>query len=245
MDVMEKEAERSAGQFNERLNEQSNGQSQAQQYPQAQSEQINQTAPTKPVGGYQVNFCNFQKIEYMQEKRTPNFVWFLIAPVILVIIAVIGFRLGEREGMLTGILSSLFAFLCFLYGLWRCLKPSDNRYLKEHKWIVAGRNMYLGMIIDVERVHPIMDRISALNRESGFDFFRYVVRYIDSSGVMKEIRTLNVEDPDFYAVGKHVVVFERDGKAVVDGIAVYGGSEEPDPSYSIYREMLGDLKKLF
>ena len=228
MDVMEKEAERSAERLNGQLNERS-------------SEQL----PTKPAGVYQVNFCNFQKIEYMQEKRTPNFVWFLIAPVILVIIAVIGFRLGEREGMLTGILSSLFAFLCFLYGLWRHLKPSDNRYLRDHKWIVAGRNMYLGMIIDVERVHPIMDRISALNRESGFDFFRYVVRYIDSSGVMKEIRTLNVEDPDFYAVGKHVVVFERDGKAVVDGIAVYGGSEEPDPSYSIYREMMDDLKKLF
>ena len=228
MDAMEKEAERSAERLNGQLNERSN-------------EQL----PTKPVGGYQVNFCNFQKIEYMQEKRTPNFVWFLIAPVILVIIAVIGFRLGEREGMLTGILSSLFAFLCFLYGLWRHLKPSDNRYLKEHKWIVAGKNMYLGMIIDVERVHPIMDRLSAINRESGFDFFRYVVRYIDSSGVMKEIRTLNVEDPDFYAVGKHVVVFEREGKAVVDGIAVYGGSEEPDPSYSIYKEMLGDLKKLF
>lgn len=228
MDAMEKEAERSAERLNGQLNERSN-------------EQL----PTKPAGGYQVNFCNFQKIEYMQEKRTPNFVWFLIAPVILVIIAVIGFRLGGREGLLTGILSGLFAFLCFLYGLWRHLKPSDNRYLRDHKWIVAGRNMYLGMIIDVERVHPIMDRLSAINRESGFDFFRYVVRYIDSSGVMKEIRTLNVEDPDFYAVGKHVVVFEREGKAVVDGIAVYGGSEEPDPSYSIYREMLGDVKKLF
>jgi hypothetical protein len=159
------------------------------------------------------------KIKYTTEdENSACLVWYIIAILIAtppLILSIIG-GIKESNGIIyiVGlIISLLIGGLIALVG--RNQRKDCSLYINAHYRIMAQGKMYIGQVTDLKEHY---DRIRTRYGARTIITYSYIVKYTTDTGEEKIHDTYIVINTDRNAVGKKCVVYDADGKVIVDAI---------------------------
>lgn len=132
------------------------------------------------------------------------------------ILSIIG---GIKES--NGVISIVGVIISLLIGgliaiIGRNQREDCSLYINAHYRIMAQGKMYIGQVTELKEHHDVRLRTSYGTKN--IITYSYIVKYTTDTGEEKIHDTYIIMNADKNAVGKKCVVYDADGKVIVDAI---------------------------